>query len=105
MTALATAAAAALSVPTASAAAIGGTDYAGPMRLPGILDGYRRQVRPRLPADNPFPTLHPEQSAASLLPVMQAAKPRPALTFTYDMPLEDPRPDYRLVLVSNAATT
>jgi hypothetical protein len=34
---------------------------------------------------------------------MQAAKPRPALTFTYDAPVERPRPDYRLVLVCNAA--
>ena len=34
---------------------------------------------------------------------MQAAKPRPALTFTYDPPMQELRPDYRLVLVSNAA--
>ena len=34
---------------------------------------------------------------------MQAAKPRPALTFTYDSPVERPRPDYRLVLVFDPA--
>jgi hypothetical protein len=34
---------------------------------------------------------------------MQAAKPRPALTFTYDAPVERPRPDYRLVLIFDAA--
>ena len=34
---------------------------------------------------------------------MQAAKPRPALTFTYDAPVERPRPDYRLVLVFDSA--
>ena len=34
---------------------------------------------------------------------MRAAKPRPALTFTYDAPVERPRPDYRLVLVFDSA--
>jgi hypothetical protein len=38
-----------------------------------------------------------------LLPAMQAAKPRPALTFTYDAPVERPRLYYRLVLVFDAA--
>jgi len=38
-----------------------------------------------------------------LLPVMQAAKPRPNLTFTYEMPVERPRPDYYMVLVFNPA--
>ena len=37
--------------------------------------------------------------ARDLLPAMQAAKPRPALTFTYDKPSPPPSPDYRLVLV------
>ena len=34
---------------------------------------------------------------------MQAAKPRPALTFTYDSPVERPRPDYRLMLIFDPA--
>jgi hypothetical protein len=38
-----------------------------------------------------------------LLPVMQANRPRPRLTFTYAVPAELPRPDYRLVLVFDAA--
>jgi hypothetical protein len=38
-----------------------------------------------------------------LLPIMQASKPRPNLTFTYDPPPETPHPDYRLVLIFNAA--
>ena len=38
-----------------------------------------------------------------LLPLMQAAKPRPALTFTYDKPSPATRPDYRLVLVFDPA--
>jgi hypothetical protein len=38
-----------------------------------------------------------------MLPVMQANRPRPRLTFTYAVPAELPRPDYRLVLVFDAA--
>ena len=34
---------------------------------------------------------------------MQAAKPRPALTFTYARPSPPPSPDYRLVLVFDPA--
>jgi hypothetical protein len=34
---------------------------------------------------------------------MQANRPRPRLTFTYLVPAELPRPDYRLVLVFGAA--
>ena len=34
---------------------------------------------------------------------MQAAKPRPALTFAYDVAVEKDQPDYRLVLVFDAA--
>jgi hypothetical protein len=34
---------------------------------------------------------------------MQAAKPRPALTFAYDVAVEKDQPDYRLMLVFNAA--
>ena len=30
-------------------------------------------------------------------------KPQPRLTFTYDVPAERPRPDYRMVLVFDAA--
>lgn len=50
-----------------------------------------------------FPGVDPATVARDLLPVMQAAKPRPALTFTYDKPPEPPRPDYRLYLVANPA--
>ena len=37
-------------------------------------------------AGNPFPQLPLEQVKQRLLPVMQANKPRPALTFTYQLP-------------------
>ncbi len=52
---------------------------------------------------NPFPGVDPAIVARDLLPMMQRAKPRPALTFTYDKPSPPTRPDYRLVLVFDPA--
>lgn len=50
-------------------------------------------------AGTAFPSIDPAVVARDLLPAMQRAKPRPALTFTYDRPLRPPSPDYRLVQV------
>ena len=44
-------------------------------------DGRNFQV---VLAGTAFPGVDPKMVARDLLPVMQAAKPRPALTFTYD---------------------
>ncbi len=52
---------------------------------------------------NPFPGTDPAVVAGALLPALQRAKPRPALTFTYDRPSPAPRPDYRMVLVFDPA--
>lgn len=52
---------------------------------------------------NPFPDIPQAEMERRLLPVMQANKPQPNLTFTYAVPAEEPHPDYRLVLVFNAA--
>jgi len=52
---------------------------------------------------NPFPSLTEAETRRRLLPIMQANKPRPNLTFTYEPPPELPRPYYRLVLVFNSA--
>ncbi len=52
---------------------------------------------------NPFPGLPIEQVAGPLLAQMQANRPQPRLTFTYDQPAETPRPDYRLVLMADPA--
>ncbi|SJZ90551.1 hypothetical protein SAMN02745126_02806 [Enhydrobacter aerosaccus] len=52
---------------------------------------------------NPYPNLEPGEVARRLLPVMQANKPEPRLTFTYATPAEPQYPDYRLVLVFNPA--
>jgi hypothetical protein len=52
---------------------------------------------------NPFPGLTIDQVAQRLLPIMQANKPPPNLTFTYDVPAEPQHPDYRLMLVFSPA--
>src|SRR5882757_10112474 len=86
-----------------SIAVIGGTYYATQYDFAEFFaatDGRNFQV---ILVGNPFPGIDPNTVARELLPVMQAAKPRPALTFTYDAPVERPRPYYRLVLVFDAA--
>jgi hypothetical protein len=86
-----------------SAAVIGGTYYAVQYDFAEFFaatDGRNFQV---ILVGNPFPGTDPNTVARDLLPVMQAAKPRPALTFTYDAPVERPSPYYRLVLVFDSA--
>jgi hypothetical protein len=87
----------------AVAATLGGTEYA-------IQYDYRefyaatdnKTFRVEL-LGNPFPDLPIADVARRLLPVMQAEKPPPRLTFTYDVPTEQQHPDYRLMLVFDAA--
>src|SRR5882672_12344136 len=86
-----------------SVAVIGGTYYAVQYDFAEFFaatDGRNFQV---ILVGKPFPSMDPNTVARDLLPVMQAAKPRPALTFTYDAPVERPRPYYRLVLVFDPA--
>ncbi len=87
----------------AAAATIGGYYYATQYdyrEFFAATDGKQFQV---VLAGNAFPGVDPETVARALLPAMQAAKPRPALTFTYARPSPPPRPDYRLVLVFDPA--
>jgi len=87
----------------ASAAVIGGFYYYPQYDFAEFFaatDGRNFQV---ILAGDPFPGIDPNTAARQLLPVLQAAKPRPALTFTYDAPVERPRPYYRLVLIFNSA--
>ena len=65
-----------------------------------VTDGRNFQV---IVSGNPFPALSEAEMKQRLLPVMQANKPRPNLTFTYASPPEMPHPYYRMVLVFNAA--
>lgn len=86
-----------------AAATIGGVYYAPQYDFQDFwvaADGKKFRV---VIAGNPFPGIATDDAARRLLPVMQDAKPRPALTFTYDKPAEEPRPDYRLVLVFDYA--
>jgi hypothetical protein len=53
---------------------------------------------------NPFPSIPEVESRRLLLPIMQANRPaRPRVIWTYDVAAELPRPDYRMVLVFDAA--
>jgi len=93
-----------LATATASRAqTVGGFDYAPQYDFSefwAATDGRRFRV---VFAGNPFPALPLEEAKRRLLPVMQANKPRPDLTFTYEQPPEELRPDYRLVLVFDPA--
>ena len=83
--------------------AIGGAWYAPEydyFEFFAVTDGRNFQV---IMAGSPFPALPANEVNRRLLPVMQANKPRPNLTFTYAPPVEMPRPYYRLVLVFDAA--
>ncbi|OFW98105.1 MAG: hypothetical protein A3D94_20455 [Alphaproteobacteria bacterium RIFCSPHIGHO2_12_FULL_66_14] len=96
-------AAAAAFATAAYAATIGGVYYAVQYdyrEFFAATDGKPFQV---IIEGNPFPSMDTGEVARQLLPVMQAAKPMPRLTFTYDAPAEKPRPDYRLVLVFDYA--
>lgn len=92
-----------IDVPPAGAQTVGGADYAPQYDYSefwAATDG--RQFRVVL-AGNPFPSRAIEDVKRRLLPVMQANKPRPNLTFTYERSAEEPRPDYRVVLVFDPA--
>jgi len=101
---IATALLAAAAVPAAAyAATIGGYFYAVQYdyrEFFSIADNKNFRV---VLGGNPFPGMNADDVARQMLPQMQANKPRPALTFTYDKPAEEPRPDYRLWLIFNPA--
>jgi hypothetical protein len=88
---------------SSSSPVVGGFDYAPQYdfgEFYAVTDGKLFRV---IVAGNPFPQLTPPEMQRRLLPVMQANRPRPRLTFTYQAPAEPQRPDYRLVLVFDAA--
>ena len=85
--------AALIALPALSFAAIIGGAYYAPQydyrEFFAATDGKPFQV---VLQGNPFPGIDPAVVARDLLPAMQRAKPRPALTFTYDKPSPPPRP-------------
>jgi hypothetical protein len=94
----------ALEACAAPSGSIGGTDYAPQYDFSEFYAATNGKTFRVLFEGNPFPALTQQDSQRRLLPVMQANRPRPRLTFTYDVPAELPRPDYRLVLVFDAAS-
>jgi len=94
----------AVSISAASlAATLGGVDYATQYDYREFFAATDNKPFRVILVGNPFPALPPEEVAGQILPLMQANKPPPNLTFTYAVPAELPRPDYRLVLVFNPA--
>lgn len=88
---------------SSSSPVVGGTDYAPQYDFSEFYAATNDKTFRVVVAGNPFPQIAPQEMQRRLLPVMQANRPRPRLTFTYAVPAELPRPDYRLVLVFDAA--
>lgn len=88
---------------SSSSPVVGGTDYAPQYDFSEFYAATNGKTFRVVVAGNPFPQIAPQEMQRRLLPVMQANRPRPRLTFTYAVPAELPRPDYRLVLVFDAA--
>jgi len=86
-----------------SSPVVGATDYAPQYDFSEFYAATNGRTFRVIVAGNPFPQMAPQEMQQRLLPVMQANRPRPRLTFTYAVPAELPRPDYRLVLVFNSA--
>jgi hypothetical protein len=82
---------------------VGGFDYAPQYDFSEFFAATDGRMFRVIIAGNPFPELTQVEMQRRLLPVMQANRPRPRLTFTYEVPAELPRPDYRLVMVFQAA--
>src|SRR5260370_31746919 len=101
---ISTAFAALIALPTiAVAATIGGTYYMPQYDYRDFFAATDHKQFQVILQGDAFPGVDPETVARALLPAMQAAKPRPALTFTYAKPSPPPSPDYRLVLVFDPA--
>ena len=95
---------AAVALPGVAGAAIGGANYATQYdfdELRAATDGKPLRVEIH---GNPFPGMAFDESTRQILPLIQAAQPqRLRAIYTYERPPERPRPEYRLVLVFDAA--
>ncbi|WIM13853.1 hypothetical protein [Enhydrobacter sp.] len=99
----ATAAAVATLPVLAHAATLGGSDYATQYDFREFYTATDNKTFRVVLLGDAFPGMPQAEVARRLLPVMQANKPPPRLTFTYETPSEEPHPDYRLMLVFNPA--
>ena len=86
-----------------SSPVVGGHDYAPQYDFSEFYAATNGRTFRVVVAGNAFPQIPQQEMQQRLLPVMQANRPRPRLTFTYAVPAELPRPDYRLVLVFDSA--
>lgn len=104
LTKIASALFAAAAIPAiAHAATVGGYDYAVQYdyrEFYAVSDGKPFQV---ILDGNPFSGISDSEVARQLLPQMQANKPRPRLTFTYDAPAGEQHPYYRVYLIADPA--
>lgn len=92
------------SLPGCVTTGVGGADYAITYEFWEFYRVANDRPFPVIVSGNPFPQLSDAESRARLLPVMQANRPaRPRVIWTYEMPAEQPRPFYRMVLVYDAA--
>jgi hypothetical protein len=82
---------------------VGGADYDPAYDFSEFYRATNGRTFRVIVAGNPFPSIRPQEMRQRLLPVMQANRPRPRLTFTYATPAEASHPDDRLVLVFDAA--
>jgi hypothetical protein len=88
---------------SAQAGTLGGADFASQYDFREFYTATDNKTFRVVLIGNPFPNMDMGEMARRLLPVMQANKPQPRLTFTYDVPVEPPHPDYRLVLAFDAS--
>jgi hypothetical protein len=88
---------------SAGTGSVSGTDYAPEYDFREFYAATNGRTFRVVVAGNPFPTLARDDMRRRLLPVMQDNKPQSQLTFTYEVPIEPPHPDYRMVLVFDAA--
>jgi hypothetical protein len=87
----------------ASNTGIGGVDYAPQYDFSEFYAATNGKTFRVIVSGNPFPDIPQGEMERRLLPVLQASRPQPNLTFTYKAPAEPARPDYRLVLVFDTA--
>lgn len=94
-----------LALPVAAFATVGGANYATQYdfdELRTFTDG--KPLRVDIMGQLPFAGVAADDAARQMLPLIQAARPqRLRAFFTYDKPAERPRPEYRLILVFDAA--
>jgi hypothetical protein len=89
---------------SAEAATLGAADYATQYEYREFYSATDNKPFRIVLLGNPFPNMEIGEVGRRMLPVMQASKPPPRLTFTYDVPAEPPHPDYRMMLVFDAVS-